>query len=215
MNNWIDNLQTYTSALEQQIKQLCTRLDAAEKEIAELRDKLSTYTSKEPEIEVELLVAEEEQSLPEILPAEETQMPNSVEKDAEDTPAQPIVVLSDKEAAAHEEAKVAEEVNHPTSETPAPTAEREIRHEEPTIERGSTLAPPVSDIRKAISLGDRFLFQRELFAADGEKMNKTIDTLNKMNSLEEALEYIQKHFNWQEDSPATKLFISILHRRFA
>ncbi len=73
---------------------------------------------------------------------------------------------------------------------------------------------PIQDIRKAISLGDRFLFQRELFAGNGELMNKTIDKLNSLTSLEEALAYISKHFSWDTDSPAYELFTNILKRRW-
>ncbi len=73
---------------------------------------------------------------------------------------------------------------------------------------------PIADIRKAISLGDRFLFQRELFAGNGELMNKTIDKLNTFSSLDEALEYIANHFSWDTESPAYELFTNILKRRF-
>lgn len=74
--------------------------------------------------------------------------------------------------------------------------------------------PHIEEIRKGISLGDRFLFQRELFAGDGEKMNKTIDTLDKMSNLDEVMAYISKRFNWDTESQAYELFINVLRRRF-
>ena len=73
----------------------------------------------------------------------------------------------------------------------------------------SSIVPRVEDIKKAISLGDRFLFQRELFAGNGEQMNKTIEYLNGLSSLEEALKYIEK-FGWNKDSNAYELFTNIL-----
>ncbi len=101
-----------------------------------------------------------------------------------------------------------------------PMAE-EIPAEEPTavveVEKSTTTAtllPPIEDIRKAISLGDRFLFQRELFAGNGELMNKTIDKLNTLSSLDEALAYINKNFSWDSESQAYELFVNILRRRY-
>ena len=72
----------------------------------------------------------------------------------------------------------------------------------------------VSDIRRAISLGDRFLFQRELFAGNGEKMQKALDELNELKSLNEAVQYIAR-FEWDKDSSTYELFINVLKRRFS
>lgn len=72
----------------------------------------------------------------------------------------------------------------------------------------------VSDIRRAISLGDRFLFQRELFAGNGEKMQKALDELNELKSLDEAVQYIAR-FKWDKDSSTYELFINVLKRRFS
>lgn len=77
-----------------------------------------------------------------------------------------------------------------------------------------SLLPPIDDIRKGISLGDRFLFQRELFAGDGEKMGKTIENMNKLSSFDEAMTYLNKHFSWDKESQAYELFINLLKRRF-
>ena len=72
----------------------------------------------------------------------------------------------------------------------------------------------MSDIRRAISLGDRFLFQRELFAGNGEKMQKALDELNELKSMDEAVQYIA-HFEWDKDSSTYELFINVLKRRFS
>ncbi|MBQ0137344.1 MAG: hypothetical protein KBS40_05030, partial [Bacteroidales bacterium] len=73
---------------------------------------------------------------------------------------------------------------------------------------------PVTDIRRAISLGDRFLFQRELFTGNGELMQKTLDDLNQCGTMEEAVEYISR-FEWDKDSSTYELFINVLKRRFS
>lgn len=73
---------------------------------------------------------------------------------------------------------------------------------------------PVADIRKAISIGDRFLFQRELFGQNVELMQRTLGEINDQPSFDDALQYIQTNFNWDKESQAYELFINILHRRF-
>lgn len=71
----------------------------------------------------------------------------------------------------------------------------------------------VTDIRKAISLGDRFLFQRELFAGKGEQMQQVLDDINSLTSLDEAISYIGQ-FGWNTDSTTYELFVNVLKRRF-
>lgn len=71
----------------------------------------------------------------------------------------------------------------------------------------------VDDIRQAISLGDRFLYQRELFSQNAELMQRTLTELNGLSSFDEAMEYISR-FNWDTESSTYQQFIVTLHRRF-
>ena len=98
-------------------------------------------------------------------------------------------------------------------ESPEMPAEPEPAEPEPEPVPHSVV-PKVTDIKKAISLGDRFLFQRELFGGNGELMAKTIADLNKLNSLDEAEAYIEKRFSWDKESSAYELFFNILKRRW-
>ena len=107
----------------------------------------------------------------------------------------------------------------PEDEEPMlPIAEQEEEDEEPEPapepEMPHSVVPKVTDIKKAISLGDRFLFQRELFGGNGELMAKTIVELNKLDSLDEAEDYIAKHFIWDKESSTYELFYNILKRRW-
>jgi hypothetical protein len=109
-------------------------------------------------------------------------------------------------ALAEQRKKQAEQVKEPEiKEEPAP---RTV----PT--QTSLFGSAVSDIRQAISLGDRFLFQRELFAGNGELMQKTLDDLNALSSFDEAIEYIQENFEWDMECTAVQLFENVLKRRF-
>ena len=73
----------------------------------------------------------------------------------------------------------------------------------------------VEDLKQGISLGDRFLFQRELFGQNGELMQKTLEELNKQTGFDAAVNYLDRKFpQWDKESPAYELFINVLHRRF-
>lgn len=90
--------------------------------------------------------------------------------------------------------------------------------EEPTV--AATVAAPtgvvphLDDLKKGISLGDRFLYQRELFAGNGELMTKTIAVLNDMASFDDADAYLKKNFQWNTESNAYELFYNLLRRRW-
>lgn len=72
----------------------------------------------------------------------------------------------------------------------------------------------IDRIQTAITIADRFRFQRELFAGDAVKMAETVETLNRMKNLDEALAYLEKMFEWDSEIPVVKDFIRIVERRF-
>ncbi len=213
--NWIEQLQQYTTALCQQIQTLTERLDSAEKEIAELREQLNDYMAKEPEVKIELLTDDNQQYLSELLTPPAGKMENDNGNAVGNNPSQPLGELSDLKVPIAKETKQEEPVVEAPQTIVEPKQEDAPRKEVPIHDISSASAPHIDDLRKAISIGDRFLFQRELFASDGEKMNKTIDILNKMQSIDEAVTYIEKHFHWESDSQTTQLFMSFLNRRFS
>jgi len=85
--------------------------------------------------------------------------------------------------------------------------------EEPVAPKAVLYGKPVDDIRLAISLGDRFLYQRELFGQNAELMQRTLTELNELGSFDEAMNYIAK-FGWDTESNTYQQFIVTLHRRF-
>jgi hypothetical protein len=72
----------------------------------------------------------------------------------------------------------------------------------------------VDDIKKAIGINDRFLYQRELFEGNSALMNQTIDEINRMTSFAEAMGFIKANFGWDDQSETTQAFINIVRRKF-
>lgn len=104
----------------------------------------------------------------------------------------------------------------------APVVEepKEAPKEEPKEEPQEVVSPKaavygkaVDDIRQAISLGDRFLYQRELFGQNAELMQRTLTELNELGSFDEAVAYINR-FGWDTESSTYQQFLVTLHRRF-
>ena len=202
--------------IDEEARTLITTLQA---EVAALAAAGIVAQTGEPEVEIELIVEDsQEQETPEG-PLEEPQQEIQEELatlDIVDTPEteEPIV-----EAPTIEPESMVEPIVEP-----ALTPEPEIKVEpvvvpqpapRPMPTQTSLFGSAVEDIRQAISLGDRFLFQRELFAGNGELMQKTLDELNGLGSLNEALEYVAENFEWDKESTAVQLFENVLKRRFS
>lgn len=73
---------------------------------------------------------------------------------------------------------------------------------------------PITDIKRAINLNDRFRFQRELFNGDNQLFNNTLQAINELNNIDEAQELISSTFNWNYEEAITQEFIQLIHRRF-
>ena len=239
LNDMIQSISAYAEALEQKLSALEQRValleeanqamkqesDEAKALVATLQAEVATLAAtgvvaqaSEPEVEIELIV-------------EESGMLNMSEEPAEEPAEEPEVEapieepMADVKIEAEEEIEI--EVEEEAANTPAEEAVAEPQQEQPqpqsTPSHTATIQPQqttlfgaaVEDIRQAISLGDRFLFQRELFAGNGELMQKTLDELNALGSLEEAMDYVADNFDWESDSTAVQLFENVLKRRFA
>ena len=131
---------------------------------------------------------------------------------------QPVVVVPEapKQVVEEKPVPVVEEPK-PVVEEPKPVVEETKPMPEPVKEQVSPNAAlygkAVDDIRQAISLGDRFLYQRELFGQKAELMQQTLTELNALSSFDEAMNYISR-FNWDTESSTYQQFLITLHRRF-
>lgn len=181
-------------AIQQELEALSEQVSALLTSFTSLQEQLATYQEAQAELEsrMDSLESRVEFDIP-----EEDSFDEDEEPEAEPAPEEP----EDEEPML----PIAEPEEEEEDEEPEPAPEPEIPH---------SVVPKVTDIKKAISLGDRFLFQRELFGGNGELMAKTIVELNKLDSLDEAEDYIAKHFIWDKESSTYELFYNILKRRW-
>lgn len=127
-----------------------------------------------------------------------------------------VVAKEVAEAPKVEEPKVEEPVveESKAEEPQQELFEEPVAEKEPAAPKAMLYGKPVDDIRLAISLGDRFLYQRELFGQNAELMLRTLTEINELHSFDEAMTYIGSRFQWDTESNSYQQFIVSLHRRF-
>jgi hypothetical protein len=72
---------------------------------------------------------------------------------------------------------------------------------------------PITSLRAAIGLNDRFIFIREIFDNNTEKYNTVIEKLDKMEHIQEAVEFLKANLSMQKNEASMK-FVELLKRRF-
>ena len=188
-----EEVQIKEQNLPEQNEQLPVEIE--EKELKMDENVLTVETQSEVvDVEIEEPLEKEEEK--EIVEDTLNESPEEVEEEIEEQ--------EEQEELEDEEDKVA--VNEERIEL--------IAKPEILTRNDSIVNSKIEDISKAISLGDRFLFQRELFGNNGEIMQKTIAHLNSINSAEEAMTYLQKKFAWDKESTTVERFIQLISRRY-
>lgn len=74
---------------------------------------------------------------------------------------------------------------------------------------------PISDLKKAISLNQRFQFARELFKGNNQEYEVSVEKLNS-TSREDAMRHLnslRNKYAWKEEDPVATDFIDLVERR--
>lgn len=74
---------------------------------------------------------------------------------------------------------------------------------------------PIKDINAAIGLNDKFIFIRELFGGDKEHYHETIQILNNFDTFENALEFLNQNFDWDEDDENVIRLRELVSRKYS
>lgn len=205
----MENVIKYFESLEQ-------RLAALEARVAELEAREPEVVEKVVEVPVEKVV----EKIVEVPVEKVVEVEKIVEKIVEVPASEPEVevelVFDDEEEGVAGEASETSDSSDSSDTSEASensvaseTSEASVASAASAVKYGT----PVDDIRKAIAIGDRFLFVRELFGGNSELMQKTLDEINGCGSFEEAETMLRK-FGWDVESQAYQLFLTPLHRRF-
>jgi hypothetical protein len=179
----------------------------------------------EPEVEVELLFNEEEDD-DEIEAEVESEPQEPITPVAPVTPTAPIETPAPVVEQPKEEPFIPRISPNPSSailslyeDEPAPVIGEQF-HDKPSVAdtiacpKGVAESTPVSSLRGAIGVADKFMLVRELFDGDAEAYERAIDALEQQRSFDDCLIYISENFAWRAQAEGTKFMMELLQRKY-
>jgi len=214
-----EEAKMYAKLVEQEALQI--ELEA--KEAAAEAAKAKKIAEEEAAREAQKLAAEEERLAKEAADkkereeAEAKKLAEFAEKARQKAEEAKLLAEKEAEEKAKQEAEKVSVSVKPAAETKLKTVASEHIKQKGESEKKVSDAhsqKKIDDINQAISMGNRFRFQRELFDGNGELMNKTLAKLNQISNFKEADEFLQKNFKWQSDNEIVDSFYQIVKRKF-
>lgn len=233
---FIDILLTKSHALQQELELLKTTVEVNTNIIKPTSDKEEIQVSPEPVQMQPEITEEKEDKIEEIVETEQagkgnTEQITNKEDKREPDKVNDLLVKKTEEITANPQINQVEEkgtitdiiVNdEPQNEGKSKKVLGEQFSKEPSLNerfaettlKGSKIkGKPVTSIKTAIGINDRFLYIRELFQNNSDNFEKTIATLDQFGSFIEAIEHLEKNFKWQKNDTSLK-FMDLVKRRF-
>ena len=150
-------------------------------------------------------------------PSEETLSEDSIEENisgemAEEEPAEEFVEEELSEELAEEEEEE-EPAPAQVQERPDSVAERYEKQLAQKRLQNTLAAQRYADLSHAMSLNDRFRYQRELFQNNREALAQLLAALDTMEAWEEAEDYLRS-YQWDEELPVVQEFYAMIEQHF-
>lgn len=208
-------LERAMAGTQPQLADMIQSSDVIKEHLARIQEILDEgmQVTPDPDVEVELVYPEDEEATVELPQEPESAVEPEPVVAPEPEPAPQIAEPAPEPVAEPVVEPVHEHVAELQPEPEVRVAEEPKQEAPRAPQQTSLFGAPVSDIRQAVSIGDRFLFQRELFSGNAEKLQQTLAELNGLHSLDEAVAYVDA-FGWDKQSPTYELFLNVLRRRF-
>ena len=132
----------------------------------------------------------------------------TIEESVEETPVQPEELFMTMEDLPASEAEVEKEAPKPVAVIDLMATRHAWRTDMPGTQ--------VKDIRAAIALVDRALFINRLFGEDAMAFMDTLNHINQLDSLDEAVGYLaENHPEWDFDSDVVYRFMMAVRRKIS
>ena len=183
---------------EQLLERAFSLCDEIEQRQSQLRDILclliSAESSPQPQQQVYMPDTAPAAEIPHTLPDPEL-IPESVAESMPDTAVEKIEIVSEPI------------VDTPQTVEPVVT---EIVTESAPLQKSQTCKV---DLRKSLTINDRFRFRRELFAGDEQAMNALLCRLSECESANDACSVVSS-LGWDMDNEAVNEFIEFIRNNF-
>lgn len=73
----------------------------------------------------------------------------------------------------------------------------------------------INVIRESLTINQKFMFTKALFGGDFEQFSETINNLDKQNSFDAAMQYLEEYLsNWDQESEEFHEFMELIEKRF-
>lgn len=99
--------------------------------------------------------------------------------------------------------------NHPISEK-----DEWGKSTHPSLNDVIQAPPAILDLKRGISINDRFLFQRELFHNNRSEMDSVVEKLSTLGSFDEAQDYLKRELDWDFKNQTVKDFLLVIKKGF-
>lgn len=80
--------------------------------------------------------------------------------------------------------------------------------------KGIAESAPVTSLRGAIGINDRFLLLRDLFGGNEEAYEKAISAIDAFDNLDDCMVHIIENYSWRSGSDGAKLIMDLIWRKF-
>lgn len=80
--------------------------------------------------------------------------------------------------------------------------------------KGIAESAPVTSLRGAIGINDRFLLLRDLFGGNEEAYEKAISAIDAFDNLDDCMVHIIENYSWRSGSDGAKLIMDLIRRKF-
>lgn len=80
--------------------------------------------------------------------------------------------------------------------------------------KGVAESTPITSLRSAIGVADKFMFVRELFNGDSGAYESAIIALESQPSFDDCIIYISENYAWAPNGEGTKLMMELLQRKY-
>lgn len=175
---------------------------------------------REPEIRIETLLPPESEVIvveaePEVIEISEEELLNPVKPHTVSVAEQPTEQPTEQSVEQPVEQPAEEPTIQPTLGESIPAVQTladklAAEHEVVTEVRRE----PITDLRRAVGINDKFLLIHELFNGNGSLYEITIRRLNEFDNLDDCMIYIAENFAWNPNSDGAKLMMDLLERKF-
>lgn len=147
--------------------------------------------------------------------AEGSAKPQAAEPEAEEVISEPEPVAVAEPEPEPEPKTEPEPAKEPTPEPETAPAPEVAAASEPVCLGDKLAGAAARDLRKALTINDRYLFCRELFDMSNNVLNHALDSISAMSTFDDAKTYCFETLEMDPDNPATDYFLSFVAKHFA